>query len=277
MIFDIRVRPAELQGQFPEELKGFRDVFKSAEEEVLAYQGQLSTWMQKMHNAGITKALVVAAPWAQDADRRVAEFVSNYPETFVGAIELGGLRGAKALQEIETCVREYGLKCLCLRPFVDRVYADDKSLYPLYAKCAELKIAVSIVLGIVYASGPVLKYSQPIYLDSVAADFPDLRIIATHTGWPWAAEMVAIALKNHNVYIDISGVGPRYIAMPGAGYEPIFQFGKSILQDKIVWGTDWPLIDWEKSLSQIDELPLKESVKRKWLYDNAVAALALEG
>ncbi|MBI2832694.1 MAG: amidohydrolase [Chloroflexi bacterium] len=276
MIFDIRMRPAELQGKFPTELKDYRSKFSAAEKRVRQYQGHLDQWLKDMEDAGVTRGLVVPVPWVEDPNRRAAEFANKHPDKFIAAIELGGLRGMDALKEMEKCIKEYGSKCLCLRPFFDKMYVDDKSLFPLYAKCNELNITVSIVLGINYGTSPTLEYAQPVKLDNVASVFPELKIIVTHTGWPWAAETVAVALKNHNVYIDISGVGPRYIAMQGTGYEPLFHFGSTLLKDKMLWGTDWPLLDWKDSLAQMDELPLKPEVRRKWLYDNAIAALGLD-
>ncbi|MFC1980639.1 amidohydrolase family protein [Chloroflexota bacterium] len=289
MIFDIRLRPPELMFKYPEKFfgkmmtgydakhsKGYEAVFGGKiAENVLPYRTQPEKWLSALDDAGVTKALIISN-WSPGVNEVVADYIKKYPGRFIGGISVDCKGGMAAVRELELAAKELGLKCLSLRPFRDEMYANDKRFYPIYAKCVELGITVSSVVGMNFSEQPVLDYARPIYLDEVAATFPGLKIIATHVGWPWATEMVAAAWKNRNVYIDISGVAPRFFNRPGTGYEPILNFGNSVLQDRIIWGTDWPMMDWKESLSQVDQLPLKESVKKKWLWDNAIAALALE-
>ena len=116
-----------------------------------------------------------------------------------------------------------------------------------------------------------MEVEQPLYLDMVAHDFPELKVIAGHGGWPWMHEMVAVAWRNANVYIDISGYLPKYIGMPWTGWEPLIHFGNSVIQDRILFGSVWILMGMTiKELAEgVTELPLKDEVKAKWLYHNA--------
>jgi predicted TIM-barrel fold metal-dependent hydrolase len=272
MVFDMRVRPPELLGELPKDLQGF-GIYRH-EERGRPYQeeGRLK-WLEAMDEVGISHAMLIAPPWydKRKANEIISSIIREHQGRFIGSISIDINYGREALEELERCVRELGLCCLLLRPFIDRVYANDRRYYPFYAKCVELEIPVSIVVGVNFSSEPVLDLGRPLYLDQVACDFPELRIIATHGGWPWVTEAVAVSWKNDNVFIDVSGIAPRYIGMSGTGWDPLIRYGDTLLQDKILWGTDWPLLDWKDSLSQCRELPLKEEAKEKWLFKNAEA------
>ncbi|MCK4780836.1 MAG: amidohydrolase family protein, partial [Candidatus Lokiarchaeota archaeon] len=123
-----------------------------------------------------------------------------------------------------------------------------------------------------------MEVERPIYLDVVAQDFPELKIIAGHGGWPWVNEMVAVAWRNPNVYIDIASYLPKYIGMQGTGWETLMHFGNSVLQDKILFGSTWLFMGMSiKQLAdEVMKLPLKEKVKEKWLYGNAARLLGIK-
>ncbi len=143
-------------------------------------------------------------------------------------------------------------------------------MYPLYAACVEMDMAIWFHLSINYSTN-TMEVERPVYVDIVAQDFPDLKIIAGHAGWPWVAEMVAVAWRNPNVYIDIASHLPKYLGMPGTGWEPLLRYGNSILQDRILFASTWLFMG--ASIKQLADdvrtLPLKEEVKDKWLYHNA--------
>jgi predicted TIM-barrel fold metal-dependent hydrolase len=143
-------------------------------------------------------------------------------------------------------------------------------MYPLYATCVELDIPIWFHLSINYSTN-TMEVERPIYLDIVAQDFPELKMIAGHGGWPWVEEMVAVAWRNPNVYIDIASYLPKYLSMPGAGWEALLRYGNSILQDRVLFGSTWLFMGQTiKQLADgIIELPLKDEVKHKWLYGNA--------
>jgi uncharacterized protein len=180
-----------------------------------------------------------------------------------------------AVRELEDAVRVFGFKAVNLNPFELRLHANHKKLYPIYAKCVELDVPVLLHTSFNLTRGIPLDYGRPLYLDEVASDFPELKIVAVHGGWPWVIEMVALGWKYPNVYIEISGTMPKYIGMPGTGWDPLLVYGNGLIQDRILWGSNWPMIEPKESMEWLQHFPLKEEVKRKWLGENAARLLKL--
>ena len=137
-------------------------------------------------------------------------------------------------------------------------------------RALELGMPIWFHLSINYST-QTMEVERPVYLDIVAQDFPELKMIAGHGGWPWVAEMMAVAWRNPNVYIDFASYLPKYLTKPGAGWEPLFHYGNSVLQDKVLFGSTWLFmgLSIRELADQVLELPLKEEVKKKWLYENA--------
>jgi predicted TIM-barrel fold metal-dependent hydrolase len=140
-------------------------------------------------------------------------------------------------------------------------------MYPLYAKCVELDIPVSMQVGHVLESMPS-EHGRPIYLDYIAADFPALRVVGAHTGWPWVDELISACYKWENVYIGIDAWMPKYLK------PEMVQFINSRLgQDRTVWGTNG--LPWKENLQQLDQIGLKPETKRKVLRENAIQLFKL--
>ena len=99
--------------------------------------------------------------------------------------------------------------------------------------------------------------------------------MAVHGGWPWVLEMIAISWKYPHVYIEVSGTMPKYIMTPNTGWEPLLVHGNGLLQDRVLWGSNWPMIEPKESLGWVRKFPLKEEVKEKWLGGNAERLLRL--
>lgn len=206
----------------------------------------------------------------------VASVVQQYPDQFMGFASVDPWKGQLAINELERSVRELGLRGLKLHPTTQAFYPNDTRFYPLWAKAAELGIPVlfhsgqtGVGSGTPGGGGYKLKYSHPMLLDDVAADFPDLTIIMAHPAVPWQEEQLAVALHKGNVYIDLSGWSPKY-------FRPILvQYIRSILQDKVLFGSDYPVIQPERWLRDFDGLELKDEVRQKILLDNARKLLNL--
>ncbi len=278
MMFDIRINPPSTVAPNPPGWEGYDRIIPHMKNATPFLGQPFSKFVEAQDEAGITQGMLIVGPYTEieDQPKHIADLMNQYPGRFVGGVTIWPQANImKSVREIERAVKEFGMRAILFRPFASEMYANDRKLYPMYAKCAELGAVASIVVGINFTADPNLKYADPMPVDDVAAEFPDLKIILTHSGWPWAAQAVAVAWKNPNVYIDIAGIMPRYIAMDGAGYEPICHFGNSVLQDKILWGTDWPLIDMKRSVSEVMGLPLKDEVKEKWTYKNAIRLLGL--
>ncbi len=204
-----------------------------------------------------------------------ADIVRRYPDRFIGIAGIDPLKGVDAVREIRRSY-DLGLRGIGVRPFMFGLPPHHAQFYPLYATCVELDIPVWFHMGINYSTLS-MEVERPIYLDIVAQDFPDLKIIAGHGGWPWVPEMMAVVRRNANVYIDIASIEPRYLGMPGSGWETLMNLGNSILQDRILFGSTWLFMG--RTIRQLADgvmdLPLKETVKRKWLYDNAAHLFGL--
>ena len=198
-----------------------------------------------------------------------AKIVNDYPDKFVGFAGIDPLKRMEAVREIRRTY-DLGLRGVAVRPFMFGIPPHHAKMYPIYSTCVELDIPIWFHLSINYSTNN-MEVERPIYLDIVAQDFPELKIIAGHGGWPWVNELVAVAWRNPNIYIDIASYLPKYIGMKGTGWEPLIHFGNSVLQDKILFGSTWLFMGMSiKQLADgVMELPLKEEVKRKWLFENA--------
>jgi predicted TIM-barrel fold metal-dependent hydrolase len=205
-----------------------------------------------------------------------ADIVRRYPDRFIGIAGIDPLKGMDAIREIRRCY-DMGLRGIAMRPFMFGLPPHHAKYYPLYATCVELDIPVWFHLSINYSTH-TMEVERPIYLDIVAQDFPELRMIAGHGGWPWVQELVAVAWRNRNIYIDIASYLPKYLDMPGSGWEPLLNFGNSILQDRILFGSTWLFMGQTiKQLADgVRELPLKDEVKDKWLYHNAKGLFGID-
>ena len=205
-----------------------------------------------------------------------ADIVKKYPDKFIGLAGIDPLKGMHAVREIRRSY-DLGLRGVGVRPFMFGIPPNHAKMYPIYCTCVELDIPIWFHLSINYST-LTMEVERPVYLDIVAQDFPELKIIAGHGGWPWVNEMVAVAWRNRNVYIDIASYLPKYIGMQGTGWEPLMHFGNSVLQDKILFGSTQVLMG--QSIKQLADgvmaLPLKEEVKSKWLYHNAASLFGLK-
>jgi predicted TIM-barrel fold metal-dependent hydrolase len=199
-----------------------------------------------------------------------ADIVKRYPERFLGIAGIDPLKGLDAYREVRRC-RDLGLRGIAVRPFMFGIPPTHPRMYPLYAACADMDMAIWFHLSVNYST-LTMEVERPIYIDVVAQDFPTLKIIAGHGGWPWVEEMVAVAWRNPNVYIDFVSYLPRYLAMPGSGWEPLLRYGNTVLQDRILFGSTWLFMgaSIKELADEVMKLPLKEDVKHKWLYQNAL-------
>ena len=205
-----------------------------------------------------------------------ADVVKQYPDKFIGFAGIDPLKGMDAVREIRRCYN-LGLRGITCRPFMFGIPPTHAKMYPLYSTCVELDIPIWFHMSINYST-LTMEVERPIYLDLVAQDFPELKIIAGHGGWPWVNEMVAVAWRNPNIYIDIATYLPKYIGMKGTGWEPLIHFGNSILQDRILFGSTWTAMGLtiKQLADEVMKLPLKEEVKHKWVYHNAARLLGIE-
>ena len=288
-VIDFRVRPpvkpfSSTFTEWPDHLKAYVDVFKLSEI-VKENNGKepfisIDEFFQLMDKSSVNKAVVFATDTEKTGGSKitnndVSDFVKKYPDRFIGFAGIDPNKGMDAVRELDVAVRDLGLKGLNVTPCSHKLRSNDKKFYPVYAKCVELDIPIAMHTGINFSTELPIDFGNPIYLDEVGCDFPELKIIMTHAAWPWTAEACALAWKNKNVYLDISSVAPKYIGSSRSGWDPVFQFANSILQDQILFGTNWPMIPFDRSIREFLELPFKEEVKEKILHKNAFKLLQL--
>ncbi|MBI4321449.1 MAG: amidohydrolase [Chloroflexi bacterium] len=232
-----------------------------------------------MDEAGYEKVFITAWKMFSWANKRlqvnntieqVYEQVKMAPERLVGVAGYNPLKIQESLQEIETAVKECGFKYVYFHSLSFGLALNDKKLYPCYAKCAELGIPVGMQVGHAAENLPS-EGGRPIYLDEVALDFPNLKIIASHTGWPWVDELVAMAMKHENIYCDISAWPPEMLP---AMHAPLLRFiDTRIGREKTLWGSNGR--GMKEYREQFLALPLREDTKSKILRENAIALFGL--
>lgn len=192
----------------------------------------------------------------------VADLVSQYPNRIRGMAGINPREGMEGVAKLEGYVEDHGFVGALLEPYGWNLPLNHRQYYPFYAKCAELGVPVVMQVGHSAMKMPS-ELGKPILLDDVALDFPELDIVGGHTGWPWSKELEALAWKHDNLYLGATAHAPKYWE------ENVLDFIKSRGRDSVVFGTDYPVLDYPETLSQIDELGLKPEVERKLLYENA--------
>jgi predicted TIM-barrel fold metal-dependent hydrolase len=197
----------------------------------------------------------------------VAQYTRLYPDRFIGLAGYNPFRIKDSLREIEVAVKEHGFRGVYVHIYGFDIPLHDPKMYPLYAKCVELDVPVSMQVGHVLEAMPS-EHARPMYLDRVACDFPDLKMIGAHTGWPWVEELISVCYKWENIWLGIDAWMPKYLK------PEVIQFiGSRMGQDRCLWGTNG--LPWKESLDQVEQLGLRPDAKRKLLRDNAVALFRL--
>lgn len=200
----------------------------------------------------------------------LADIVQRYPQRFtgIGTVSLSDLSIKKALRQIDECA-EKGFIGLSIQPAFFGMHLNEKKLYPVYAKAMEKNLLVALHTGINYTTSCPMAGENPILLDELACNFPDLTIVASHGGWPWIPEMVAVARKHPQVYVEFGGLSPKYIGAQGGGWDMMHRFMNSVLNDQILYATDYPTMDHHRTLFEWRAMNLKPAVLENLLAKNA--------
>ncbi len=207
---------------------------------------------------------------ADALNEALAALIHAEPARFwgVGTFSMQPFDIVRALEQLAFC-KEAGMVGVATQPSFFHMAIDDRRLYPVYAKAFELGLFVCLHTGINYGVTHPIRNDHPLLLDQVACDLPRLRLVACHAGWPWTPEMVAVARKHPNVFLEFGGLAPKYVGAPGSGWEVMYRFMNSVLADQVLFGTDWPVISQTRALSEWRELGLKPAVLAKLLGANA--------
>ena len=229
-----------------------------------ATEGQsLDAFVAELDDAGVDHAILFspkAGPRHEPTSYRpdasvVRAAVERYPARFSGIIGVDPTHPMEAVGDIEHAVQEWGFVGVHAYPLWFDLPPDHRLWYPIYAKCVELDVPIEVQAGhcLVYTKQkPLRSVGRPGAFDQVACDFPELKLIAIHTGWPWQEEMISVAWKHENVYIATDAYAPKY-------WNPsLVRFIDSWGRGKVMYGTDYPVLTHRRTLDEIAELKLRD-------------------
>ena len=270
--------PAEVQ----EGVTGLDDAFKAQVRMSEAAKTGVSVedYLRKMDRAGVERSLLIAvragdlnvrgsyaSPYA-----RVAAVCERHPDRFSGLAGVDPTRGIQGLRDLEHAVRDLGFVGAHQYPHWFGMAPDAALYYPYYARCCELDIPIMMQGGqnLIYSSTRRLpSVGHPMALDRVAIDFPDLRLLGIHIGVPWTDEMIAMAWKHANVFIGLDAYAPKYCP------PQLVRYMNSYGSHKVMFGTDWPVIDPERGVAEMAEHDLKPHAYEQVMRTNALKVFKL--
>jgi len=207
----------------------------------------------------------------------VLEFARRNADTVLAFVSLDPNRGPEAVSEARRLIASGGVRGLKLHPPTQQFFPNDRLAYPLYEVFAEARLPVvfhtghsGIGAGMPGGGGIRLKYGNPLPIDDVAVDFPDLPIIMAHPSFPWQDEAISICLHKPQVYIDLSGWSPKYFA------PNLVQYANTLLREKVLFGSDYPLLTPERWLADFAKAAFKDEVRPLILKENAARLLGLK-
>lgn len=206
----------------------------------------------------------------------IAEAAAQHPDVLIPFGSIAPARGKAGIRLARRLVEEYGVRGFKFHPSFQDFLPNDRQHYPLYEELQSLGVTAlfhtgqtGIGSGLPGGRGIKLRYSDPMLLDDVAADFPDLTIIMAHPSVPWQDEAIAVAQHKANVYIDLSGWSPKYFP------PQLVRATNTMLRTKVLFGSDYPLIRPERWIEDFDRLEIRDEVKPLVMKQNAIAALGL--
>ena len=211
------------------------------------------------------------------ANEEVAEACARHSDILIPFASIDPARGRMGAREARRLIADHGIRGFKFHPTMQGFYPNDRTAYPLYEAIAESGLPAlfhtgqtGVGAGMRGGNGMRLKYSNPMHLDDVAVDFPDMPIVLAHPSFPWQDEALAVATHKPNVWIDLSGWRPKY-------FPPILvRYADTLLRDRVLFGSDWPMIDTEGWLEEFEALPIKPENRPGILKGNAARLLGLK-
>lgn len=233
----------------------------------------LEEMIQRMDQANIEHGFLIAAKAGRPGLKGcyhmppevVAEAVQQYPDRFSGLIGIDPFTGMDGVRELEYAVNDLGFVGAHLYPHWFDLPPDNAKYYPFYAKCCELDVPIQMQVGqsMIYSKDYRCRsVGRPITLDAIACDLPELKLIGIHVGIPWTDEMIAMAWKHENVFIGSDAHSPKY--WPSSFVNYINSYG----QNKVIFGTDFPVLDFVRTIDEIKAHGFKPEVLPKFLREN---------
>ncbi len=272
MIIDFHVHTAYYRSRTPDYMRLLQQGWGERLDWMLQTYASPEAFVGLMDEAGIDYAVILAelAPITSGiaANEDVVQFCKHSPRLLPFA-SIDPNPSERPADELEDWVRHQGFKGLKLYPTYQHFYPNDNKIYPLYAKAQELDIPVLLHIGSSIFSGSRMKYGDPIYIDDVAVDFPQLKVLQAHSGRPfWYDKALALARIHENVYLEVSGLPPQNLL----SYFPELER----IAHKVIYGSDWPAVPTIKeNIIALQGLKINAEAKRMILGENAVRLLKL--
>jgi len=209
-------------------------------------------------------------------NEEVAQIAAENDDILIPFASIDPHKGKAGVREARRLMRDFGIRGFKFHPTMQGFYPNDRMAYELYQAIAD-EGAISLFhtgqtgvgSGMRGGMGMRLKYSNPLYLDDVAVDFPDMPIILAHPSFPWQEEALSVCQHKPNVYIDLSGWSPKYFP------EILVKYANSMLRRKMLFGSDWPAITPDRWLADFDKAPFRDEVRPLILKQNAQRLLRL--
>jgi predicted TIM-barrel fold metal-dependent hydrolase len=209
-------------------------------------------------------------------NEEVAEFAARNSDIAIAFASVDPTRGAEAVREARAIVGAGGVRGLKLHPPIQQFAPNDRLAYPLYEVFAEARLPVlfhtghsGIGTGMPGGGGIRLKYGNPMLVDDVAVDFPEMPIILAHPSFPWQDEAISVCLHKPQVYIDLSGWSPKYFS------PTLVQYANTLLKHKVLFGSDYPMLTPDRWLADFERIAIRDEVRPLILKENAVRLLGL--
>jgi predicted TIM-barrel fold metal-dependent hydrolase len=211
------------------------------------------------------------------SNEEIATAAAEHADVLIPFASIDPAKGPAGAREARRLAESFGVRGFKFHPNLQGFFPNDRSAYPLYEAIQALGLPAIFHTGqtgigarVRGGGGIRLKYSNPMLLDDVAVDFPDLSIVLAHPSFPWQDEALAVATHKPNVFIDLSGWSPKYFP------PQLVRYANTLLQDKVLFGSDYPLLTPDRWLADFDALDIKPDVKPKILKRNAMRLLGLE-
>ena len=246
-------------------------------DEVPTHLPGMADYYRARKMAAVAFGVDVAGREAAVSNDEIAELAAEHSDVIIPFASIDPARGAGGVKEARRLLDRYGVKGFKFHPNLQAFHPNDSIAYPLYEVIAEHAVPALFHSGhtgvganVRGGGGIRLKYSNPMDVDDVAVDFPDLTIVLAHPSFPWQDEAISVALHKPNVHIDLSGWSPKYFPAN------LIQYGNTLLKHKLLFGSDYPMITPDNWLADFDKAGFRDEVRPLILKDNAVRLLRLD-
>jgi predicted TIM-barrel fold metal-dependent hydrolase len=276
---DARVRlPAEFRGSERPPHDGYTSRYEAVLDTGTTGEKTFDDLRVDMRSADVSGVVLHAeyeyGDVADALNESVARLVEEEPIVIagIGTVSMLDVPVMRRVRQARAVAR-LGLAGLNVQPSFWGLPIDDRALYPMYAAASDDGLIVFVHTGVNYTAHRPIKNDHPLQLDQVACDFPDLRLVACHAGWPFVTDMVAVARKHPQVSVDFGGLAPKYVGMPGSGWDALFGVMNSLLRDQVLFATDWPVFPMDRALREWHALGLHEDTLARLTRDNILELL----